>query len=495
MKKCILLIRVSTLSQDYVEQENVVRNAAMKDGFTADNIISIADKESAIKLSEEERHGLNELKRNIESDPDITCVYCFALDRISRKKKILFSIIDYLVERKIQLIILAPNRVELLNKDNSINEMAEMFISIFSVICESEMREKKARFMCAKAANKRYGRYNGGEKPLGWILNSDGTFSPDPNNFIVDIFNLYRTGDYSHQDIAKEMKARGHFQNLSVYCTTKRITSILNDKRYYGDESRHGVRLEPLITKELFDECRAVGEKKRFIRGVNVKKLNDKSRMLKGIIYHDECGHTMVGNLSIDRYICVSCNFSLKKSLVDSAVWFIVSPLYSSYLVGKQHEDTTAIDGEISSMYSKISVAEKDIKTMLAKVDKINQRIIDMFLNEKRGNEMILQVNTKIKELQKQITEYRNRISELEILKSTRKSTVNMHNVDDIYNITDPAIRYDICHEIIERITVSKEMRRMYTLNIKIKTGQELSFRLNTQTGKMETDPGEWVKV
>ena len=494
MKKCILLVRVSTLSQDFVEQERVVRNAAMKDGFTADNIISIADKESAIKLSEEERHGLNEMKRYIESDAEITTVYCFALDRISRRKKILFSIIDYLVERKIQLVILEPSRVELLNKDNSVNEMAELVITLFSALAESEMKNKLARFMRSKEANKRLGRYNGGQMPEGYIKDENGFLIPDPNNFIVDIFNLYRTGKYSHQDVAREMQDIGHFQKLSLYSATKRITAILNDRRYYGEPSRKGIVLPALITKEMFDECAAVGKSKRFIKGINVKKANDRTKMLKGLIYCT-CGRSMYVNESIDRYVCTYENFSVIKSVIDRCCWFIISPIYSSYLVGKQNEDTAAIDNEISSLYAKINVAEKDIKVEESKIDRINSRIIDMFLNEARGNEMIMQIKSKIKDKQRDITGYRARISELEILKSNQKATVKLHNVGDIFNIQDVTVRYDICHEIIDRIVIEREKRRYYEMTIRLKTGQELKYRVNTQRSTLEVEEDVWVKV
>ena len=74
MSKSILLIRVSTEQQDLAQQTEKVKAEAIKDGFTESNIIILEDKESAVKLSEEERNGLNKLKWHIEHD-DISCVY------------------------------------------------------------------------------------------------------------------------------------------------------------------------------------------------------------------------------------------------------------------------------------------------------------------------------------------------------------------------------------------------------------------------------------
>ena len=102
--KCILLVRVSTEVQSYEEQEKELFDLAIKHGYSHDEITAVAYKESAIKLKEEERAGLNEMKNLIETG-EYDCVFAWEISRIARRKKILFSILDYLIERKIQLII------------------------------------------------------------------------------------------------------------------------------------------------------------------------------------------------------------------------------------------------------------------------------------------------------------------------------------------------------------------------------------------------------
>ena len=73
--KAILLVRVSTKAQDFDEQEREIYNMAIKDGYLPECIIPICEKESGIKLAEEERAGLNKMKELIEEDNDINCVY------------------------------------------------------------------------------------------------------------------------------------------------------------------------------------------------------------------------------------------------------------------------------------------------------------------------------------------------------------------------------------------------------------------------------------
>ena len=66
--KAILLVRVSTKAQDFDEQEREIYNMAIKDGYLPECIIPVCEKESGIKLAEEERAGLNKMKELIEED-------------------------------------------------------------------------------------------------------------------------------------------------------------------------------------------------------------------------------------------------------------------------------------------------------------------------------------------------------------------------------------------------------------------------------------------
>lgn len=61
--KCIILSRVSTEQQDLIQQTENVKNEALRQGYSPENIIIIEDKESAVKLSEEEIKSLQNEKR------------------------------------------------------------------------------------------------------------------------------------------------------------------------------------------------------------------------------------------------------------------------------------------------------------------------------------------------------------------------------------------------------------------------------------------------
>jgi DNA invertase Pin-like site-specific DNA recombinase len=100
MGKVIILSRVSTESQNLEQQTQEILKQVYKDGYTDEDIIIIEDKESAIKLSEEERNGINRLKMYIESNTKIDSIYIYELSRLSRRQKFLFSLREYLIEKK-----------------------------------------------------------------------------------------------------------------------------------------------------------------------------------------------------------------------------------------------------------------------------------------------------------------------------------------------------------------------------------------------------------
>ena len=88
--KAILLVRVSTTVQELKDQEREVYELALKDGYSDNDIIPICEKESGIKLKEEERLGLNRLKEVVETE-DVKDVYIWEVSRLARTKKVLFS--------------------------------------------------------------------------------------------------------------------------------------------------------------------------------------------------------------------------------------------------------------------------------------------------------------------------------------------------------------------------------------------------------------------
>ena len=214
--KAIILSRVSSNHQTLEQQTEAVLKEVRKDGYTDDNIIIIEDKESAIKLSEEERNGLNRMKEYINNDPSINAVYLYEISRLSRCQTILFNIRDYLIQRKIQLIILQPY-MRLLDENGEMQQSTSLMFSVFSSFCESEMALKKVRMMRGRRHNISIEKIGSGRPPFGYAINKEKYYIVDPitSKIVERCFLQYSKGDTTIADIAKELKEEGHFPNTS----------------------------------------------------------------------------------------------------------------------------------------------------------------------------------------------------------------------------------------------------------------------------------------
>ena len=210
MSKAIILSRVSTLQQDLTQQTEEVLKEVYKDGYGDKDIIIIEDKESAIKLSEEERMGLNKMKEHINNDPTIDAVYLYELSRLSRRQLVLFSIRDYLVERRIQLICLKPY-FKLLEHDGTMSQTGSLMFSIFSSMSESEMMLKQERMLRGRKHNIAMGKSGGGRPPFGYVTDKDKRYiiEPKQSQIIKRIFNEYVNDGKSIWRIAQELKEEG----------------------------------------------------------------------------------------------------------------------------------------------------------------------------------------------------------------------------------------------------------------------------------------------
>lgn len=217
-KKAIILSRVSSMHQNLEQQTEAVLRAVHSDGYKDDNIIIIEDKESAIKLSEEERNGLNKMKEHIESDHSIKAVYLYELSRLSRRQLDLFRMKEYLSERHIQLVCIKPY-FRLLDDDGNVSQMGSLAFAMFSTFSETEMELKKERMMRGRRYNRSLGKHSGGRTPFGYTTNKEKFYIIHPQNaeIIKRVFSEYVNERRSMFVIAKGLKEDGLFPNSNIF--------------------------------------------------------------------------------------------------------------------------------------------------------------------------------------------------------------------------------------------------------------------------------------
>lgn len=379
--KAILLVRVSTQKQDFDEQERELYQLAINDGFKSENIIAVCEKESGIKLKEDERRGLNQMKEII-AQGGVSCVYAWEPSRIARKKKVIFSITDYLVERGIQLVIKEPY-IRLLNADGSINDGAETVLTLFGQLAESEMRNKQARWARTRKANAKAGIWNGGKAiRYGYTIDENNRYIIDEeqSKIVKLCYDLYINSQMGQNHLRNELMRRG------IELTQDRIRRILSFEGYTGKPVQHTYSIDGV--KKLGSEIiyPAIISEEIFAAAQN-KKVNANHDAHKGHNYYfcrgllrcPVCGHLYIGYKNLGQYKCVAnkhdnkdiekCdnNASVNINALDTLLWDATVSEYIKARSQSQTDKKAEYLEQIKVSESIIAAADKRTEKALQK--------------------------------------------------------------------------------------------------------------------------------
>lgn len=471
MKKAILLVRVSTERQNFDEQEQQLYNLALADGFKDNEIIPIAEKESGIKLSEDERKGLNRLKEEIAKG-GVSTVYVWEVSRIGRKKKVIFSIVELLQTHNIQLIVKEPS-IRLLNDDGTINEGAETILTLFAQMAESEMRNKQARYHRTKKANSAKGKWNGGKNvKFGYTLDADNYYIIDENeaNIVREIYKMYINNDMSQRQILFELQSRG------IECTQDKVRRILQDVGYTGEEYtttvfRNGkrekgltIKYPPIIDKEVFEAAK----NKR--ANANITVVRGSYYLGRHLIKCPVCGHSYMPYKVHKVYACLafmpnnpdvekcSNNATVNIIALDSVLWYDAKGEYIEYLNSARNSDRTQYTERIEVLKQKISQCCKVIDSASAKMEKVGDLYVDGVYSKDKYNAEIAKIKASTAQEEDNRIKYTNEIEKINQLISslddedmTDKYINSLATVDSIDNRKE---MYDIVHRFITNIEV-----------------------------------------
>ena len=452
--KAIILSRVSSNHQTLEQQTEAVLKEVRKDGYSDDNIIIIEDKESAIKLSEEERNGLNRMKECIKNDPSINAVYLYELSRLSRRQTILFNIRDFLIERKIQLICLQPYMR--LDENAEMSQSASLMFSVYSSFCESEMALKKVRMMRGRMHNKKLGKTVSGRPPFGYAINKEKYFIVDPiTSKIVERFFLqYSKGDTTIAQIAKELKEEGLFPKTS-FDTLQQNLILWLDRDYYIGKFPY----PQIISKSLFNKVQSVRKKRK---GAPKKKYNNRF-LLKGVLFNGKNGRMMCICTLGDTYTMSNTEnggLHISRTLIDPLVWDYAKDLYRQHIMNPTIL-IRQLQKELAIINKKVNTIRNEISSIVERVDKVEERMIFGSLSKSRGEELIEQQKELLSDKERRLTELTNetaykqqQIMDAELIGNINEATMTL---DD---------KIDIVKKVIKKVNVVRLSK--YTAHITI---------------------------
>lgn len=498
MGQVILFVRVSTEQQHLESQEDTLRRAAIADGYKEEDFIIIGKKESAIKLDEDNRQGLQELKKYL-LELDIDCIYIFELSRLSRKPMVLYSIRDQLLEARVQLKCLNPLFTLLNSERTGFDNTASIIFSLFGTMAEQEMIEKAERFRRGKRRLAEEGRYNGGNIPFGYKIdkehNNKIVVNDEEARLVKEIFNLYESG-ISQPQLAKEYYRRGERK-----LTLSFINNILNNERYTGRKqcyrgSSYERAYPLLITPEQFQHCR---EKAR-----SNNTTADKTKNIyyaNRLIVCKDCGCYWSASGSKVSYHCYDAFNVMRKydhyktpqcrnrksisiNIMDSLLWHIAKDAELDYIINTASEDKQKYEERINVLDQKISF----VKVRLEDLDKKRNRIVESYiegdLTKEKRDEKFYALDEKKKEILLEQASFQNEKEHLEFL---LKDIKMKYNIDDVSNIVAHLERTISLEEKIANISNDVERSRIIHRHIQKITVENKEIEYEFGIGKRRT--------
>ena len=464
--KAIILSRVSSGHQDLEQQTIKVKEQAMKDGYLENDIIIIEEVESAVKLSEEERNGLNRMKEVIMTQP-VDCVYTYEISRISRQAKIVYSIRDFLEQHHVQLVVMNPF-FRMLKDDGTLSETSNLFFGIFSSLAENEGYLRKSRIKKAVDKYRAMGRHTGGNIQFGYKTNYNHEYEVDEVNgsIVREIFEMYVNERMSIRKIAKEMYERGiqmwtckTNRKPTTYLTMQtNINNILHRKEYYG-----AVKGKPaIISKELFDEAQEI-MKDRII--CTERKCSPS--LLKGMMYDKDNGFLLSGNATTKYYYSKRASgVSISYECADKIIIDFVNSYIEEWTKGNNVTMMAGLRREYDLTWQKEETLRQRKEEALTSLDRLEERIVLGKISSELGDKLEKKLRDEVDELielgSRNFLRRRTLINRMASIERSQPKMIT----DDM----EQEEKKDIIKTIIDRIYISRESRTIATLEIITKT-------------------------
>ncbi len=457
-KDCILIARVSTTAQVLKEgsspQMEALKKYAKGLGYNENTFKEINSVESGF-LETDSKIGWNLVTDWIEKHPTYKTIIVVEMSRLSRRKKVLFHIQDYLVKNKVQLII-KDIEFRLLNKYGEVDLGKDIIFSLYASLAESEMRQKNERKKNALLEYRKSGYSIGGKKLFGYKRVKDPQYK-DKQKYekddvqaeqIENVFKMYAYGiDYdisrtSAATIAIECRKRGYDKYLH---SKRNVQNLLKNEAYTGYKVTHN----KIRNKEYFNyknedapkyiegtsfECsypriiedglfQQVQDRLNIESTHNEKSSDGQTRdksskhisILAKILRCRFCGSYFVADYRTDKYGMpkftyrdggARANKELRKcqhpqtismKIIDSAIWSFVKEMVSDITL-KQRE---------AKSESNILKVEQEIENLKKGYDDIDRRL-------KTANKIFEMSAGLRNDYDSALQEYSNKIKEIE---------------------------------------------------------------------------------
>lgn len=528
MKHAILLVRVSTLEQDYQAQIYDLKQYGKSLGYSEFHVIET--KETAFAdLSQ--KVGTNAMFKFIDENPNFNTIITTEISRIARRQSILHIIKEHCINKRIQIYIKDID-FKLLDEYGKITNNAEMAFTLFGMFAESEIKQKLERFVRKRKELMQMGVSISGKLLFGYdrkkLENNKNTLvvNEEQAAIIRTIYNWYLNGlnnkkNPSIKAISIECVKLGYHP----YTHSKRnVNKLLKEQGYTGSKTTNNKRKNPkygivsneseyltstnqikypvIIETELFNK---VQEKLKS----NITQGDKETKhitILSKLLNCPSCGRKMQGNYRLsttgnknsyrctsrgDTVSCASVGKSISMNLIDSAVWSLIKAdlpalskkineinpdeylleleNHSLNLISREKEIQKTIDENVAILNSVGRLTSPNIIQLIEKTGKTIGKL-ESELNKIEQEKSLIESNKLlIYDKQDNVESVINdNLSAIESSKELLKKYINSF-VQEI-NIIQHNVQYTVLEVVIKDFTISKDYTEIFkgTLPIKL---------------------------
>lgn len=464
MIKSICFSRVSSVRQSYTAQTNAVKAAALADGYKENEIAIVEGKESAIKLAEEERQTLNELKSLIEEYPSVESVYFFAIDRLARRVEVVLNVVKEMLDKGINLVFLQPTKMATIRIDEQgnkkENELTKLLLMLLSYGAEMEMKIKTERAVNKKEQMRENNEVTG-KLIFGYInVNRKATIDTAHTAPIVKwIFKSYNEDGLSLTKIFDKGVELGYWNNLPIKSSkASRIRQILMNYAYCGEPTKSGFVYPKLVEKEEIDKAI-----ENMSKAVNKAKTVSKVVSLaKGKIRDEKTGYMLKYDGNHLKYVhkddASNKLVSAALNIIDFCVWKEASRVKWNLLSTKDSNTRETVGKELVEIDDRVYIIQQLIDTEIT--ERFN-KLYKAYINS-RGRITDDDYNREVAAIEKEEKKYKKQIESLQQrkveLQAILTDLANKEDVDPttVMTITDYEHQKQITDEIINTITVDR---------------------------------------
>lgn len=455
MKKVICFARVSTTAQDLQPQLDAVKRQIIADKYEESEIVVVKGKESAIKLKEEQRQTLNEMKQLIEKYPTIEAVYFFAVDRLARRMSVVMSIKEWADENKICLVFMNPQFIRTLNKNDKgelvEDEFATIVLALLSYGAAMEMKVKQERFKASKEVLKAAGKVWVGKPMYGYYKDKDKTIKvkEEEASIIRELFDDYLNTSTSLKLLYEDYYAKGKLKKIKGGAA--RLQHLFEELGYSGRNEK--IKYPAIVTPEVQD---AVIERMKLNKS-QPKNTQQNVFLAKGLLYDGKTNCTMTGSGNRGVYRTHVGKLEVVNiNAVDSILWYCAIKLKSFQLANMQIDLSDEYKKRILDNEDKIANLTKMLEDNTRKQKLALDRLLAGKVSESIYNSTADDLLEDEKKLDASITHARNNIIRLKkMLKVESKKSFDIKQ-SNIEEIKDDIQRQEIIKDTIGKVIMQR---------------------------------------